>query len=164
MRTLAYLSSLATFFVVAAQALIPATPPQFETLFVGALELGDVGTISNSTFGTRVYAPISGGNFTDPSGKLVATVLPGSADTGIANAAGFFFPQVVLNLRWEVDQKLAYLRAEGVGKLFESDLNYLHLETDSETYSALNSRFLLVNVSFTEGDPTHSVVTIFGAV
>ncbi|KAI0710440.1 hypothetical protein C8T65DRAFT_191081 [Cerioporus squamosus] len=164
MRTFALLPSLAAFFAVAAQAVTPATPPQFETLFVGALELGDVGTINNTAFGTRIYGPVNGGNFTDTSGKLVATALSGSADTGILSNSGIFFPQVILNLRWEVDRKLAYLRAEGLGKLFESDLNYLHLETDSETYSALNSRFLLVNVSFATGDSTHPVVTIFGAV
>ena len=39
-----------------------------------------------------------------------------------------------------------------------------HLETDSDTYSALNDRFLLANVSFIAGDASHSVVTIFGAV
>lgn len=58
MRT--FFSSLAAFFAVAAQAVTPASPPHFETLFVGVLELGDVGTINNSTFGTRLYGPITG--------------------------------------------------------------------------------------------------------
>ncbi|RPD62158.1 hypothetical protein L226DRAFT_613467 [Lentinus tigrinus ALCF2SS1-7] len=167
MRTpLALLSSLVAAFlaVPAAAQITAATPPQFETLLVGRLEIGDFGTISNSTFGTRVYAPLSGGNITDPSGKLVATLLPGSADTGIIASSGAFYPQAILNLRWEADQKLAYLRAEGVGKLFASDMTYVHLETDSETYSVLNDRFLLANLTFPAGDSNHAIVTIFGAL
>ncbi|RPD65777.1 hypothetical protein L227DRAFT_597222 [Lentinus tigrinus ALCF2SS1-6] len=167
MRALTFLSLLATFFAGAAQAATPAAPPQFGTLFVGFLDvdLPNVETINNSTFGTRVYAPITGGNLTDPtSGKLAATVLPGSADTGVISNSGAFFPVVSLPLRWEVDQKLAYLHVTGIGKYFTSDLLYVHLETASETYSALNSRFLVANLTFVEGDESHPVLTVFGTV
>ncbi|RDX45473.1 hypothetical protein OH76DRAFT_1486300 [Lentinus brumalis] len=165
MRTSTVVASLAAFFAGAVQAVTPAVTPQFEALFVGVLEIGDVGTINNTTFGSRLYAPITGGNLTDlVSGQLAGTVLAGSSDTGIISQSGIFFPDAVLSVRWEVDQQLAYLRAAGVGKIFVSDLAYVHLETESETYSALNSRFLLGNVTFLEGDQSHAVLTIFGAV
>lgn len=62
MCTITVVSLLAGFLAGAVQAITPATPPQFETLFVGFLDvdLTHVGTIDNSTFGTRVYAPITG--------------------------------------------------------------------------------------------------------
>ncbi|KAI0710441.1 hypothetical protein C8T65DRAFT_695565 [Cerioporus squamosus] len=164
MRTLTVLSTLATIFAGAVQAVTPAAPPQFDTLFVGVLEIEAPETISNTTFGYRLYAPVTRGNLTDPtSGKLAGTVLPGSADTGTISESGFFFPDVVLAVRWEVDQKLAYLHATGVGKIFASDFTYVHLETDSETYNGLNSRFLLGNLNFPEEDSTHPILTIFGA-
>lgn len=49
------------------------------------------------------------------SGNLVATLLPGSADTGIISNSGIFFPEATLTVRWEVDQQLAHLRATGTG-------------------------------------------------
>ena len=56
------------------------------------------------------------GNLTDmSSGNLVATLLPGSADTGIISNSGIFFPEATLTVRWEVDQQLAHLRATGTG-------------------------------------------------
>ncbi|TFK93154.1 hypothetical protein K466DRAFT_581241 [Polyporus arcularius HHB13444] len=165
MRTFTVIASLAVFFAGAVQAITPAATPQFEALFVGVLEVGDAATINNTTFGSRLYGPITGGNLTDlASGQLAGTVLAGSSDTGIISQSGIFFPDAVLSVRWEVDQKLAYLRATGVGEIFVSDLSYIHLETDSETYSALNSRFLLGNLTFFEGEQTHPVLTIYGAV
>ncbi|KAI0710452.1 hypothetical protein C8T65DRAFT_648412 [Cerioporus squamosus] len=163
--TLAFLSSLAAVSAVGVQAVTgtPAALPLFEPLFFGIFgPIVDAGRINNSAFGTRVYAPLIEGNFTDPLGNLVATVLPGSADNGIISDSGTYFSQVTLNLRWEVDQRLAYLRGEGVGTYFKSDLVYLHMETDSETYSALNNRFLFAQMSFE--DATHAVITVFGAV
>ena len=56
------------------------------------------------------------GNLTDAkTGKLVATFLPDGSDTGLISADGIFFPDAVLPIQWEVDGKLAYIRATGVG-------------------------------------------------
>ncbi len=60
MRTSTVVASLAAFFAGAVQAVTPAVTPQFEALFVGVLEIGDAGTINNTTFGSRLYAPITG--------------------------------------------------------------------------------------------------------
>ena len=51
---------------------------------------------------------------TDPSGKVVAKILP-TADTGILSDSGIFFPELVLPLIWTVDGKYAHLSIQGVG-------------------------------------------------
>ena len=50
--------SALTAVVVCAAA--PATTPKFELLFHGNLSVGDVRSINNGTFGTRLYVPILG--------------------------------------------------------------------------------------------------------
>lgn len=52
----------------------------------------------------------------DPSGNLVATVVPNtSSDHGLIDADGTFFPDAKITLQWTVDQKFAYLHGQGVG-------------------------------------------------
>ncbi|KAI0754257.1 hypothetical protein C8Q80DRAFT_1350104 [Daedaleopsis nitida] len=163
MRILTRLTSLVATISVA-YAVTPAAPPTFETLFVGTFDVGKVRTINNGSFpGTRIYAPISGGNLTDTAGNSVANILP-SADTGIVSVSGTFYPEAVLPLVWTADNQSAYLRLEGVGTLLKSDLVYIHLETASEHYSALNSRFLLGNVTFPPHHKNVATITIFGTV
>ncbi|KAI0716962.1 hypothetical protein C8Q76DRAFT_795202 [Earliella scabrosa] len=167
MRLLSFVSAvfaaLSATQLAAAQAPQGSTPPTFETLFVGSFTIADFLTIPNSTFGTRVHGVISGGNLTDTSGNLVARLLP-TADTGIISNSGVFFPEAVLPLIWTADNKFAHFRAQGVGRLFESDLVYLHVETDSEQYSSLNSRFLLANVSFPADAQSAATITVFGSI
>ncbi|KAI0760502.1 hypothetical protein C8Q74DRAFT_1221128 [Fomes fomentarius] len=157
------IASLYTSAHVAGAALTPAPPPTFETLFVGQFTAGDVRVINNGTFGTRLHAPIIGGNLSDTSGKLVANILP-AADTGLVSNSGIFFPEAVIPLVWTADNKSAYLQILGVGKLFVADALYIHLETDSEAYNALNSRFLVGNLTFSQEDPQNPTLTIFGLV
>ncbi|KAI0754256.1 hypothetical protein C8Q80DRAFT_1137914 [Daedaleopsis nitida] len=187
MRALTFLSSLTTALsaVATVQALTPSPVPTFETLFVGSFIVEDVKTINQGTFGTRVHGAITGGNLTDTSGKVVAQILP-TADTGILSNSGIFFPEVVLPLVWTADNKYAHLNIQGVGELFVTDMTYVyvsasmlnatmrahtnlmtlrrHLETDSEQYSSLNSRFLLANITFPGGAQStgNPIVTIYG--
>lgn len=62
MRALTILSSLATALstVTAVQALTPSPVPTFETLFVGSFTVGDIQTIDQGTFGTRIHAAVTG--------------------------------------------------------------------------------------------------------
>ncbi len=41
---------------------------------------------------------------------------------------------------------------------------YSHLETDSETYSSLNGRFIIANISSPEGMGGDVTITFFGAI
>ncbi|KAI0684277.1 hypothetical protein C8T65DRAFT_593838 [Cerioporus squamosus] len=144
----------------------PSAPPQFETLFFGNLELGTIDTL-NTTFGTRVNFPVKGLNLTDTSGNLIATLLSPTADTGVVSNSGIFFPEAHVFLRWEADQKLAYFTLNGVGDGLDTHGDapiYSHLETDSEIYSSLNGRFIVANVSSTEGLSGNLTITFFGAV
>ncbi|KAI0717028.1 hypothetical protein C8Q76DRAFT_840209 [Earliella scabrosa] len=104
----------------------PAPPPTFETLFVGTLVLGESHNVTNGTFGTRMHGVIT------------------------CNS-GIFFPEGVVPVIWAADNKLGYLRCQGVG----------HVETDSEHYRGLNSRFIVGNTVWSDGNPTW---TIFGAL
>ena len=129
-------AALLSLAAIAAGALTPSPVPQFETLFVGQFIIGPDSSTIDTPFGTRIYATVLGsvlnalhewrcplteqcyrGNFTDPSGILVATMLPGTTDTGFVNVnpGGLFFPDAVIVWRWEVDQTLAYIRTRGVG-------------------------------------------------
>ena len=38
-----------------------------------------------------------------------------TADTGIIDSSGVFFPEAILPLVWRADNKLAHLRLQGVG-------------------------------------------------
>ncbi|KAI0716965.1 hypothetical protein C8Q76DRAFT_795204 [Earliella scabrosa] len=160
MRVLSLLCSVLAGLSVSARALTPASPPNFEPLFVGTFEIADIFTIPNGTFGTRTHVVVPGGSFNDPAGNLVATMLP-TSDTGIIDSSGVFFPESILPLIWTADKKLAHLRLQGIGRIGVSSLAYIHLETDSEQYRDLNSRFLVANITFPEGG--NPVVTIFGS-
>ena len=64
MRVISLFSSLlaavSSAVVAHAQAPQAATPPTFETLFVGSLSLGEFYSIPNGTFGTRIHAIVTG--------------------------------------------------------------------------------------------------------
>ncbi|KAI0754306.1 hypothetical protein C8Q80DRAFT_360709 [Daedaleopsis nitida] len=152
------LATLGTFTFV--RGLTPADPPTLEVLFVGFIHIEEIRTIDNGTFGTRVHATITGGNFSDPAGNVVGTILP-TAEVGIVTSTGTFFPDAILPVVWTADNKYAHLHAKGVGDFGTSSLLYMHLETDSEQYSDLNSKFLLGNITFA-GQAADSTVTIFG--
>ncbi|RPD63968.1 hypothetical protein L227DRAFT_650925 [Lentinus tigrinus ALCF2SS1-6] len=136
--------------------------PKFETLFYGEFELEAINSL-NSTFGSRVNIALTGGNLTDTSGNLAATLLP-TSDTGVISNSGIFFPQATMFWRWAADDKFAYLRLDGVGIPYESDVVYVHMETDSTEHIALNSRFLLANVTFVAGEGSNPLFTLFGLV
>ncbi|KAI0716964.1 hypothetical protein C8Q76DRAFT_692492 [Earliella scabrosa] len=156
-------TALSATQLAAAQTPQGSTPPTFETLFVGTFTPTDFFTIPNSTFGTRVHVVVTGGNLTDTSGNLVATLLP-TAETGIISNSGVFFPEAILPFVWTADNKLAHFRVQGIGRIFDSNLNYLHVETDSEQYSELNNRFLLGNVSFPADGQGSATLTVFGSI
>ncbi|KAI0745516.1 hypothetical protein C8Q76DRAFT_789896 [Earliella scabrosa] len=158
------LSSLLPIAAIAGtvRAVTPSPVPGFETLFVGTYGIGDIDMIQGP-FGTRVHVVVTGGNFTDVNGNLVATMLP-TADTGLIGSTGSFFPDMVMPLRWAADGKLAHLYVTGVGTIGQTDLSYIHLETDSPTYRALNDRFLITNITFPGGPTTDPVMTIYGAL
>ncbi|OCH84251.1 hypothetical protein OBBRIDRAFT_839842 [Obba rivulosa] len=150
-----FTSVFASLALLVAHALAsPAAPPQFEVLFSGPLSIGDRNVLSGP-FGARLNAPVLGGDLTDVAGSLVATVVPATA------ADGTFFPDAKLTLQWAADGKFAYLHAQGVGELGGSDLTHVHLETDSATWSSLNSRFIVGNLTF--GTPD-AILTVFGVL
>ncbi|KAI0746271.1 hypothetical protein C8Q80DRAFT_1271190 [Daedaleopsis nitida] len=166
MRASAIVSSvfavLATVLSTAAQAPAPSAPPGFETLFVGSFDVGPYATIEGG-LGTRVRVTSNGGTFYNAStGSKVATAFA-TADYGRLSTTGTFFPDVIFPLQWTVDDKFAYLHATGVGSFVTYDLVYIHLETDSEKYKALNDRFLIGNISATSESSSSIVVTIFAA-
>ncbi|KAI0730553.1 hypothetical protein C8Q76DRAFT_792709 [Earliella scabrosa] len=141
-----------------ATAFAPAPPPTFETLFVGTWTVGEVLTIPDGTFGTRLHGAVTGGNLSDPAGNIVGTILP-TADTGIVAASGTFFPQAIFPIVWTADNTYAHLELQGVGEFLVEDMLYIHVETDSEQYRALNSRFLIGNLTFQDNIP---MLTVFG--
>ncbi|PIL23494.1 hypothetical protein GSI_14805 [Ganoderma sinense ZZ0214-1] len=146
----------ATTVMVSAQNPLPT--PQFEPLFAGEITLTS-GINTTSPFGTRVHYDVSGGNVTDArTGERVATILA-CADDGIVSNSGIFFPEAVLPLVWDVDGHLASIRVKGIGNLVLAT-HYAHVETDSPTYSWMNSNFFIIARNAT--DPTHPVFTIFG--
>ncbi|KAM5530169.1 hypothetical protein V8D89_008501 [Ganoderma adspersum] len=132
--------------------------PQFEPLFVATLDILSIRNLTGP-LGTRVYSTTSIGNLTDAkTGELVGTILD-NHDNGLI-AEGIFFSNVVLPVIWAVDQKFASISCSGVGISGETSMSYLHLETDSPTWSSLNRRFLFSTLSFTGSDQTSS--TIYG--
>ncbi|RPD78186.1 hypothetical protein L226DRAFT_567862 [Lentinus tigrinus ALCF2SS1-7] len=106
------------------RTIAPNKIPKFETLFYGEFELEDINSL-NSTFGSRVNIALKGGNVTDTFGNLAATLLP-TSDTGVISNSGIFFPQATMFWRWAADDKFAYLRLDGVGIPYESDVVYVY--------------------------------------
>ncbi|KAM5533392.1 hypothetical protein V8D89_012942 [Ganoderma adspersum] len=156
LSSLAAILATATAVVVSAQSPLPT--PQFEPLFTGQFTLAS-GINTTSPFGTRVHYPITGRNMTDAkTGERVATILP-FADDGIIGNSGVFFPEAVMPVIWDVDGHLASIRVTGIGNLVLAT-HYGHAETDSPTYSWMNSNFFVITRNAT--DPTEPVFTIFG--
>ncbi|KAI1783749.1 hypothetical protein LXA43DRAFT_1067373 [Ganoderma leucocontextum] len=162
MRCSSFLSSLAAILAASTAAVSAQTPlptPKFEALFAGVLTIAS-SLNTTGPFGTRIHVAISGGNLTDAkTGKLVGTILP-FADDGIVSDSGIFFPDAVLPLTW-VDGHLASIRVPGIGSLNVGTMNYAHVETDSPTYSWMNSNFFITR-RMTTGDPTQPIFTIYG--
>ncbi|CAL1697601.1 unnamed protein product [Somion occarium] len=126
---------------------VPAPPP-LEFLFAANVTLGQFDSFEGP-LGTRLNVPIVSANFSDANGDIVARLIPGNTvEHGYVTASGILFTDIVWSLRWEVDGKLAYLRALGIGKLPVQNLNYVQLETDSEVYGDLNRRFIVANITF----------------
>ncbi|EMD34250.1 hypothetical protein CERSUDRAFT_117136 [Gelatoporia subvermispora B] len=156
-------STLLKFLAVILLAVLayaePAPLPQFELLFSGPLLVGEFNPVSG-LLGTRINAPIVGGNVSDAAGNYAATIIPGpGAEHGVVAADGTFFPDARMTLQWAVDQRFAYIDALGVGIAGVRDMFYAHLETDSPTWEYLNNRFIIANLTF--GEPT-PIVTFFG--
>ena len=62
------------------------------------------------------YLSSFSGNFYDPSGKLVATVVPGTGvDNGMVTASGYLFIDARMTIQWKDDSTLAFLYFSGVG-------------------------------------------------
>ncbi|KAI1792613.1 hypothetical protein LXA43DRAFT_1131757 [Ganoderma leucocontextum] len=164
MQFLCLLASFASAFLIptttvsARNNVLP--PPQFEPLFVATLSIQSIQNLTGP-LGTRVHSVTGVGNLTNATtGELVGTILE-NHDNGIIGE-DIFFSSVVLPVIWAVDQKFASISATGVGISGETSMSYLHLETDSPTWSSLNGRFLISTLSFTGSDQTSS--TIYGEV
>ncbi|KAI1792611.1 hypothetical protein LXA43DRAFT_1093569 [Ganoderma leucocontextum] len=163
MRCSSFLSSLAAILAastaaVSAQTVTPLPTPKFEALFAGVFTIAS-SLNTTGPFGTRVHFAISGGNLTDAkTGKFVGTILP-FADDGIVSDSGLFFPDGVVPVTW-VDGHLASIRVTGIGSLSTGSTNYAHVETDSPTYSWMNSNFFITRLD--ASDPTTPTFTIYG--
>ncbi|OCH84253.1 hypothetical protein OBBRIDRAFT_891896 [Obba rivulosa] len=155
-----FLAQFTTIFsLIACVCAEPAPLPQFETLFSGPLLIGQFNSVTGP-LGVRLNAPVLGGNLSDSSGNMVATIMTGpGAEHGIVAADGTFFPDARITLQWTADQKFAYIDAHGVGQAGVKDMFYAHLETDSPTWNSLNARFIIANLTFGEPSPT---LTFFG--
>ncbi|KAH9925387.1 uncharacterized protein BXZ73DRAFT_79050 [Epithele typhae] len=113
--------------------------------------------------GTRIHSQILGGNFTDLSGKLVATLFP-TSENGRMLADGTFYPETTFILNFVAENKLAYVRLRGVGVFGSGEYLYAHIETESQTYGFLNTRFIIANNSIPADSPLTPQVTLFGLV
>ncbi|EMD34247.1 hypothetical protein CERSUDRAFT_117132 [Gelatoporia subvermispora B] len=164
MQTFLYLlTSLATL-AVHAFAACAVTLPQFELLFTGPLVIGNT-DIVNGSYGSRLNVALLTGNLSDSSGKLAAKLVSGTnVENGIVAADGIYFPNGRLTYQWEVDGTFAFIEARGVGEVFVAHMDYMHLETDSETWSFLNSRFLFANVTWDSPTSNTPTVSVFGLV
>ncbi|EMD31561.1 hypothetical protein CERSUDRAFT_78018 [Gelatoporia subvermispora B] len=124
--------------------------PDFELIASGTLDVKQAG-VFDVPIGERVSAIVTGGELYLPNGTLAATVVSGTGmGNGIVATDEIFYPSVYMTLEWAVDGKLAYVHVQGVG----------YMETNSEVWSSMNSRFMIGNMTFT--DPP--VLGIFGIV
>ncbi|EJF60025.1 hypothetical protein BD309DRAFT_948814 [Dichomitus squalens] len=131
-----------------------------EVIFMSKTTLGSA-LNTTSPFGTRMHAPLTGGNLTDPkTGEVVATLLQ-TTDNGIFSDSGIFFPSAVLPYVWTVDGHLASMTVHGVGALNGLTYNYVHVETDSPTYSWMNSNFFVFKAMVTM-DPPEITSALYG--
>ncbi|PIL36399.1 hypothetical protein GSI_00087 [Ganoderma sinense ZZ0214-1] len=162
MRFSSLFSSLTAVLAASTAAVLAQSPlptPKFEALFAGQFTIS---SSPNTTgpFGTRVHFVISGGTLADATtGKTVATILP-FADDGIVSDSGLFFPDSFLPITWSVDGHLASIKVTGIGNLNNGSMSYAHVETDSPTYSWMNSNFFITKLSAT--NPTQPTFTIYG--
>ncbi|EJF60024.1 hypothetical protein BD309DRAFT_987032 [Dichomitus squalens] len=162
-QTLLSLTSILTSLSAVVIAQTPQPPPTFEALFAGQLINGDLKDTVNTTgpFGTRIHSPITGGNLTDANtGDVVATLLP-TADNGIVTSSGLFFSSSVLPYVWKVDGTLASITVHGIGNSSTGSFAYAHVETDSSTYSWMNSNFFIIRL-VTTANPLVPEFTLYG--
>ncbi|KAM5537753.1 hypothetical protein V8D89_008521 [Ganoderma adspersum] len=150
MRYSPFLSPLAAVLSassILASAHSPAPNPQFKTVFAGEFDLAS-GYQTTGPFGDRVHNAMSGGSLWDPAtGEVLADILPFS-DDGVSSAAGPFFPNAVIPLVWKGDGHFASFSTVGVrGENDHRTWEYAHAETDSPTYSWMNSQFFILRVN-----------------
>ncbi|KAF8904844.1 hypothetical protein CPB85DRAFT_1316350 [Mucidula mucida] len=125
--------------------------PTFTKIFNGLLGFDDMATI-DGPFGTRALYTFTGGNLTDVNtGALAGTFLTaGGGDLGIASSNnGIFYANIRGIVQW-TDGSYAYLEAQGSGAFTGTVANtYLHIETNSSTYSGLETQFLFMDLDVT---------------
>ncbi|KAF9024630.1 hypothetical protein BDZ89DRAFT_1068888 [Hymenopellis radicata] len=125
--------------------------PTFTKVFSGLLGFDDMATI-DGPFGARALYTFTGGNLTDSNtGALAGTFLTaGGGDLGIASMNnGMFYANIRGILQW-TDGTYAYLEAVGSGAFTGTVANtYLHVETNSSTYSGLETQFLFMDINVT---------------
>ncbi|EJF60034.1 hypothetical protein DICSQDRAFT_171520 [Dichomitus squalens LYAD-421 SS1] len=160
-----FISSLASILVAVVASMasqISAPPLHFEAILTGKTTIGSDPLYTKSPFGTRLHSPLTGGNLTDPkTGEVVATLLP-TADDGIISDSGEFFPSAILPYVWKADGHLASITVRGIGTLYGASITYAHVETDSPTYSWMNSKFFLFSL-LANKEPPEMVFTLYGA-
>ncbi|EJF58022.1 hypothetical protein BD309DRAFT_867422 [Dichomitus squalens] len=155
-----FLASIAAAGALAVAAQTAEPSPEFQSIFVGQL-VNEPYTNTTGPFGFRVHAPVSGGNLTDATtNEVVATLLP-TTDTGIITEEVLLFPLWVLPYIWKEDGRLASMTVKGVGNTTTDTYCYVHVETDSPTYSWMNRNFFIMKIVAT-ADPLLHVFTMYG--
>ncbi|KAF9510395.1 hypothetical protein BS47DRAFT_1348091 [Hydnum rufescens UP504] len=131
----------------------PLPPPEFELVFICNLFFDIPSDFSIVTpKWTRVTLPITGGNWTTPEGKLIATVVPGiGGEWGKVDASGTLFVDSVYFVQFVHDKKYAYSYLDGYGVPSISDNGRAIIETDSPKYAGLNNITFFAPGILTEG-------------
>jgi len=156
-----FLSSLATIALIAIQVVATnVIIPELELIASGTLDVKQASVI-DVPIGQRVSAVVEGGSLYLPNGTLAATVVSGTGmGNGVVATDNIFYPSVYMTIQWDVDGTYAYMHVQGVGVELTKSIVYVYCETNSEIWSALNSRFMIGNITFT--DPP--VLGLFGIV
>ncbi|KAG9017489.1 hypothetical protein FRB90_001134 [Tulasnella sp. 427] len=96
-----------------------------------------------SPYGKRLTAAgYLGGNFTTPSGTLVANVYPNiGGDSGITDNNGVLHVDTRMTWKFVDDNAYGFLHAIGFGIPYVNDTLYFEFETDSKKHQDLNDKY-----------------------
>ncbi|OCH92365.1 hypothetical protein OBBRIDRAFT_791357 [Obba rivulosa] len=131
----------------------PVSPPvpQFELVAEGTVRIEQAG-VFNVPLGQRVSALVTEGELFLPNGTRIGAVVPG---TGIGNGLvandGIFYASVIMTVKVDgEDNSFVYMHTQGVGEELVNSMVWVYMETTSTNFKALNSRFLIANMTFSE--------------
>ncbi|EMD31580.1 hypothetical protein CERSUDRAFT_100250 [Gelatoporia subvermispora B] len=136
--------------------------PQIELLATGTLDI-DLIKLIDVPLGGRVSAKINSGALYNPNGTLAAVVVEGTGiGNGILATDDIFIASMIFTLQWTADDTYAYVEVRGIGQQFVHDFSYIYVETNSNVWSNMNSRFLMANMTFPDIGPP--IMTVLGVV